>query len=54
MNWKETYQQEIAPFDFFHGMESAVCKVNDDFRMKKGETREQEKGGGIYVEIMYK
>lgn len=35
MNWKETYQQEIVPFDFFHGMESGVCKVNDDFRMKK-------------------
>lgn len=54
MNRRETYRKEIVLVDCIRGMESGVCKVNDDCRRKKKRHGTQGKGGGIYVDIMYK
>ena len=38
MNRRETYLRWIVLDDYFRGMESGVCKVNDDLgRGKKGD-----------------
>lgn len=46
--------EKIFLVDCFRGMESGVCKVNDDFRRKKRDTGHKGKDDGVYLGIMSK